>query len=481
MIDSAPEPHPDGLTLHGLFVRNVTASPARIALTESPGRRGGPAVLTYSEAERAVANLASTLRAFGLPEATRIALLLPSGIEFAISFLAALRAGLVPVPLPVLWRHADLSRAIALARAQALVTTGNFALENLPQMAADAARANFDLGFPCAFEPAGIEGVIPLVLETGGDPVGIQNGGPSSSMETVVTVAARSEGIALAERTPSQWLAASVAVALSAGIQPGDSFVCAKGLHSLAGLATALVPWLMAGGTLHLGDPLAHRLPIRPDERIHVAATARLIPALCATLRVPIRSALALHCDGAAGEADLGNVPAERIVDVHAIGENAVIAAQRLTRTQPQPVPLGALRARKDAGESPVVLETAVASDTSILLRGPMLPLAADGRAGWINSGFTAGSVSPSSFLINPPEAIIAIGGLSYGIADLERRIVEAVADARVAMVADPALGSRVVIWSADPAIARQALLDAGLPRIIASAVLKSEGRRATG
>lgn len=477
MIEATSEAHPEGVTLHGLFERNARAAPARIAITESGGKS---AALTFAETERAVANLAATFRAFGLPEAARIALLLPNGIEFVVTLLAVLRTGLVPVPMPVLWRHADLSRAIALSRAQALITTGSFALETLPQLAADAAGANFDLGFPCAFEPGGVEGVIPLSL----DPVTEPAAAPdrrSPGAEIVATIAARSDGIALAERAPSHWLAASVGIALGANIQPGDSFVCAKGLHSLAGLGSAWMPWLMSGGTLHLGDALAHRIPVRPDERIHVVATARLIPALCGTLRVPIRSALALHCDGAAGEADLSNVPAEKIVDIHGVGEAALIALPRAARKPPQPVPLGALKARPDAPESPVVLETAIASDTSILLRGPMLPIASGERADWTNSGFTAGSVTTASFSINPPEAIIAVGGLVFGIADIERRILDAVADARVAMVADPALGSRIVIWSADPAAARQALLSAGLPRMIASSVLKSEGRRAAG
>jgi len=76
---------------------------------------------------------------------------------------------------------------------------------------------------------------------------------------------------------------------------------------------------------------------------------------------------------------------------------------------------------------------------------------------------------------------LIAIGGLRFSIADLDRRINAACPDLRVAMIEDPLLGTRLAIWAEDPEKAALALLDAGLPRIIASAVLQSESVRATG
>ena len=51
-----------------------------------------------------------------------IAVQLPNTIEFALTVLAAYRAGLVVAVLPLLWRQAELTMALNRTAARAIVT-----------------------------------------------------------------------------------------------------------------------------------------------------------------------------------------------------------------------------------------------------------------------------------------------------------------------------------------------------------------------
>ena len=46
---------------------------------------------------------------------------LPNTVESVITFLGVLRAGMTAVPLPLLWRKADIVKALARVGAKALV------------------------------------------------------------------------------------------------------------------------------------------------------------------------------------------------------------------------------------------------------------------------------------------------------------------------------------------------------------------------
>ena len=74
------------------------------------GRGGRPAILTldrtvtYAELAASVSRVASLLTALRVEREQRVLLLLPDGPEFAYAFFGAMKAGLVPVPLPTLAR-----------------------------------------------------------------------------------------------------------------------------------------------------------------------------------------------------------------------------------------------------------------------------------------------------------------------------------------------------------------------------------------
>jgi len=113
-------------TLDDVFRRAATRRPGAFALADPPNRDSftdGPSRhLTYAEADRVVSAIASRLRTLGLQTDAIIGIQLPNAVESVLTTLGVLRAGLIAVPLPLLWRRADMARALGQVGAKAIVT-----------------------------------------------------------------------------------------------------------------------------------------------------------------------------------------------------------------------------------------------------------------------------------------------------------------------------------------------------------------------
>ena len=112
----------------------------------SPARRRKR--LTYAQADRAISALAAHFIESGLPANSVIAVQLPNTVEFALTVLAAHRAGLVVAPLPLFWRQAELTAALNRTAARAIVTTGRIDGVVHADLAMNAAAEAF-LDPPC--------------------------------------------------------------------------------------------------------------------------------------------------------------------------------------------------------------------------------------------------------------------------------------------------------------------------------------------
>ncbi len=99
-------------TLDDLFRRAAARRPDAIALADPPNREsftdGPPRRLTYAEADRVVSAIASRLRTLGLQTDAIVGIQLPNTVESVLTILGVLRAGMIAVPLPLLWRRADM-------------------------------------------------------------------------------------------------------------------------------------------------------------------------------------------------------------------------------------------------------------------------------------------------------------------------------------------------------------------------------------
>jgi acyl-CoA synthetase (AMP-forming)/AMP-acid ligase II len=71
--------------------------------------------LTFREAERSSASLARQLLASGVGKGTRVGLLLPTGIDWVVAWLAAARIGALSMLFPATYRPAELRRALSIS------------------------------------------------------------------------------------------------------------------------------------------------------------------------------------------------------------------------------------------------------------------------------------------------------------------------------------------------------------------------------
>lgn len=452
------------IALSALFQRNAAARPDACALIASDG------CYTYAEAANAAAHLAAQIGSLGLPARSSVALLLPNGSELVLSLLAVMQSGYVPVPMPVAWRKSDLVRACREAEAMALITTAHFAYERLPELAAEAAIEVFELSFPCAFGDELPDGILPLAL----------SGNTSAAAVTpapgVATLQSSSGGVSFVLHGDEELLAAGLGAMLAADMRNGDTIVSAVAPSNLAGLGAAFVPWLLCGGTLSLLSDIPERIDAGGQRR-HVVAPALLLEAVCAAAEAPVTSAIGVHFGGSAGNGGV-DIAAETIVDAFALAEICVIALPRDDHARPRRIPLGPVQAGNGAA-APVVVETSISDAGHVLVRGAMIAKDSIGKQEWCDTGYAAVSPGPSGFEIVAPDEIVTIGALRFSFPDLERRILAAALVSGVETVADPVLGTRLVVRSERPAETARALLDAGLPRIIASTVRKADNARA--
>src|SRR5207244_12946397 len=114
-------------TLDALFQRILPRKPDAPALLDPINKQRitgqPPKRLSYREADRAISALAAHFVESGLPANSIIAVQLPNTIEFALTVLAAHRAGLVVAVLPLLWRQTELVAALNRTAARAIVTS----------------------------------------------------------------------------------------------------------------------------------------------------------------------------------------------------------------------------------------------------------------------------------------------------------------------------------------------------------------------
>ena len=98
---------------------------ALIYLKEDPVTgilREPPLRLTYTSLQRLTNAMANALRGLGLPEGSRVLLRLNNSAEFPISFIGAIKAGLLPVPTSPLLTWPELQFLLQDSGAAALVT-----------------------------------------------------------------------------------------------------------------------------------------------------------------------------------------------------------------------------------------------------------------------------------------------------------------------------------------------------------------------
>lgn len=485
-------------TLDTLFQRILARKPEALALADPRNKQRItghlPKRLTYAEADRAITALAAHFVDSGLPAHSVIAVQLPNTVEFALTVLAAHRAGLVVAILPLLWRQAELVAALNRTSARAIVTMTKIDGVSHADLAMNAAAEAFSIRHVFGFGGDLPEGMASLeqAIEQPSRTVRpvIQDGRKAAIISFDVTA----EGFRAVPRTHLSLIAGGLALSLESDIQQGATVMSAFAPTSFAGLASSVVIWLLSGGTLVLHHPFdADILERQIGEHA------------CDTLIVPAPLALKLdELDLSARMPSLQNVigmwraPEQvaasppwmsqnaSLTDAYLFGEAGLFGARRVAEDgSPGLIKPGLHGARREHPGSSIAGEILLTPKGTLGLRGPMVAIAAyapppppadsliaQAPRDYVDTEYAArlDRATGAICITAPPNGVMAVGGYRFLSSDLQewgRRLGQG---ALLTALPDRLSGHRLAGRAQDNARARDALLELGLNPLMVEA-----------
>ena len=492
----------DRATLDDLFRNAAARRPDAIALCDPPNRAsftdGEPRRLNYAQTDHIVSAIAGRLRRLGLSTDAVIALQLANTVESALALLGVLRAGMIAAPLPLLWRRAEAVPALNRVGAKVILTTARVGAADHCDLAMKVAADVFPVRYVCVFGAGLPDGVIPfddlLSAVPLLDPVApIERAHNPAAHVAVVTFETTPDGLVAVGRNHMELMAGGLAVLLEGGIKQDAVILASSTSSSLSGLALAMLPWLLTGGTLSLHqpfDPDVFAQQCRDDGCDTVVVPGALLPSFAGAelLTHPqLRNVLAVWH---APERTPFNVswqhPTASLTDVHVFGEIALFAARRTPGGGPAAIPLGLVSAPRGAAGAATIAETALTETGTLALRGPMVPrypfppgserraapcLQPD-DAGFIDTLYPcrADADTGTMAVTGPPPGIVGVGGYRFVLDQLQELVGRTEGGAVLAALPDTLAGNRLAGSAADRAAMRQALDALGVNPLVAGA-----------
>lgn len=477
----------EALTLDDLFRAAVALHPGRLALVDPPDRArampGAPRRLTFREADRAVTGIASRLRDLGLPMDSVVAYQLPNTVESVVTLLGIVRAGLIPAPLPPLWRKADQVAALARIAPRALVTCAP------ADDAMHAAAETFSVRFVCVFGGNASDGLVPLDDVFTQSPSAFAAPRRDESPEdhvTLVTFDLVSDGLVPIARSHRQFIGAAQQLFAVAEAAAGERILTTLALSSFGALAAAVGRWLLGGGTLVLHHAFSPEVfagqvasetctvVIVPGPLAGPIAAAGLwegaAPRLVRLWRSPERL---FHGDTA---------PASGALDLAALGEIACLPVAR--DADGRAIPLSASPVEGD-GRAPALAIGRTAAGTlacggALVPAHPFPPGSEQGLqarlkisdTGWVDTEYPCRLDRPTRGLVvdAPPPGIISVGGCRFRLKDLQEIAERLDNGTRLAALPDSLSGYRLAGMGPARPSSRQTLVALGAHPLIVAA-----------
>lgn len=486
------------VTLDDLFRRAGVHHADQLALIDQPDRRtaigGEPLRLTYAEADRVVSAIATRLRELGLSTDTIVAFQLPNTAESILTLLGILRAGMIAVPLPVLWRKADMIAALSQIGAKALIAADRIAdfagIDTAMQVAAEL----FPIRFLCAFGDNLPDGIVPLgdlLAPDAAPPMTIiERAGEPSAHVAVITWEMTGGGPIPVARSHAELVAGGLHVhqqmqAERAGTTANmtTSIMSATPISSFAGLALTVVPWLLSGGTCVLHHGLAPKT-FAAQSKAHLCDTVVLAAPLIGPLTESgffagdrIRNVIAFWRSPEQLATAAPWQDCARLIDVAVFGEIGLVAVPRNA-----PLPGHVLQ----AGRYGAFIELARNDAGTLCMRGAMTPshnfppgAPADGiphldrtPAGFIDTGNRCRfeQIDGTLAVTSPPPDLVVVGGYR-----LPRKEVDSIGallgpDSTLAVLPNALTGQRLAGNTTEPKTMAELLAGEGLNALIAAA-----------
>jgi hypothetical protein len=489
MLGEGPTDSLASTTLDDLFGRAAAQHPDAVALIDPPNREnftdGAPRRLTYAETDRILTAIAARLRDLGLPTDAVIGIQLPNTVEHVLTILGVLRAGMIAAPLPLLWRRAEVSAALARIGARAIVTgarIGGFAAcEMAMQVAADVFQVRHVIGFGRDL-PDGVTQFDDLVDDATSawalpwdlpEVAPTERDGNPAAHVALVTFDVTPDGIVAVARNHAELIAGGVASLSEDGANADANILTSIALGSFGGLSLAMLPWLLRGGALSLHHGFDAKVFARQcidDHSATVVVPGPLLPHLAEAALLAHPALTTVMAAWRAPERHLASpawlhVP---LTDMLMFGETALIGSRRAADGLPIPLSAGAEIARTQSG--------------TLSLRGGMVPrhafppaasslprLCADAD-GFLDTGYpcridAAGTV----VLTGPPIGIVSVGSYRFVMSEVQN-LVGGLDDRAVILALPDALaGHRLAGISGDADVAA-ALTERGVNPLIADA-----------
>jgi AMP-binding enzyme len=495
-------------TLDDLFRAAAARRPQAVALCDPPDRArftdGAARRLTYAQADRMISALADRLRQMNLPTDAVVGLQMANTVDSVLTFMAVLRAELIAMPLPLLWRRADAIGSIRRSGASALIVSGRIGATDHFDLAVNAAAEAFTVRHVCGFgshPPDGAVSLDDLYAAATATPVPAiaseraASPGRSAHLACVswdVTV----DGPVPVARSDAQLIAAGLAILLESRIPQDAVILSTMALSSFGGVALTLVPWLLVGGTLALHQPFdgtAFAQQISELQCDTVMVPGPLVSQLAAASWLPeqIKSVIGAW----RAPEQLRRAPGwdswTSLIDVQLFGEVGLIAARREADGRPAAIPLGTLTAPRGAqgtlaDGALTVAEVAMTPHGTLALRGPMVPVSAfppgvertslprftAAADGFVDTGYacTAGRDPGAVAVSGPPGGLVSFGGYRFAVGELAGIITGLDPSGTLAVRPDALVGHRLAGTASNPEAIRMALRGIGANPLLVDA-----------
>lgn len=491
-------------TLDDLFRRTAERRPDALALVDPPNREtftdGAPRRLTYAQADRVVSAIAGRLRRLRLHTDSVVGLQVANSADYVLTLLAILRAGLIAMPLPLLWRQADLGEAIGRVGARALIVSGRIGDADHFDVALRVAAEVFSVRYVCGFGRQPPDGVVPLedLFDADAlDPLGVmedERAEPPSAHVAAVTWDVTAEGLVPFARSHAELVAGGLAVLLEGAIGQNATILSTVTMASFGGLAVSIVPWLLSGGTLVLHQPfdsaaLTEQHASGRNDAVVVPGPliGPLVEAGHLSAQAGIKSVIGLwRAPERLAQSGPWCEPSVGMTDVLVFGEVGLVAARRAQDGQPAPIKWGPVPAPRGVQGAPVVAEIRRTERGTIALSGPMVPRCAFPPGaeeaslpamkvapdGLVDTGYAcrAAQAGPAVVVSAPPPGLISVGGYRFLARALEEAVHGIEATATLAALPDTLAGHRLAGTAADHAAMRHGLADLGLNPLVTGA-----------
>ncbi len=270
-------------TLDQLFLKQVAARSDDEAVIDPPNLAditgAAPRRATWSDLADAVERMTAVLHAQGLRKDAVVVIQLPNIVELTVAYLACLRLGIIASPAPVQYREHELGDIIDQTEAVAAITVGRIGAHRHGEMlvalkaAHPSLRQIFVLDDACPAGSVDLKTLMAAVTPSERATAKSAAAEAGVTADDIVTICwtsgteARPKGV---PRSHNEWMLMGAGVIDAADLEPGARLLNPFPMVNMAGFSTAVVGWLLLGGTLVQHHPfdLGVFLGQLRDERI---------------------------------------------------------------------------------------------------------------------------------------------------------------------------------------------------------------------